>query len=460
MRWDRGAMVLTPLVAVATLAAGLRIGASPALRAAIVYGAPPAAGHRGLAWQIVTIVDDRGVREAIELAHVSVYARARGSESRWEGSTNADGVAEVWLDLPGVVVGDSVQIEVRTAGEASPLAVGLASWPEELPRGRSAPPAFVRSSRQDGDLVMDVAVYGGRLAPGFASSLWVRVTDKSTGAPFVGARIDADPEPGLAVQPDHVTTNSTGSAELAANAEIHVVALGLRASAGSGPARKSGVWFGAIPVAPGASFVAMPLTLAPREAHAFDVLVPTVLRRVYAEVDDGEGRAFATSLPVEHSRAALTVPPLEPGKYWLVTAGDPRGAESLEGAALARPFLVADPAVDRTSLGFSLTHSPQPHFSRFVVLDGVPAKRRADGSRHRRGLAIALGALGVAAALETLLVLRAVVRSKRLLALSDVIDEDSGAIEPPVNALSVGIGLLVALLGFALLAALLSWRAA
>ena len=42
-RWERGAVVLTPLVAVATMAMGLRIGARSAVRAAVVYGAPPSA---------------------------------------------------------------------------------------------------------------------------------------------------------------------------------------------------------------------------------------------------------------------------------------------------------------------------------------------------------------------------------------------------------------------------------
>jgi hypothetical protein len=77
-RWERGAIVLTPLAAVFTMAVGLRIGASPAVRAAVVYGAPPSSEHAGLAWQLLTLVDDRSVREAIAMPGLSVVARAGG----------------------------------------------------------------------------------------------------------------------------------------------------------------------------------------------------------------------------------------------------------------------------------------------------------------------------------------------------------------------------------------------
>jgi hypothetical protein len=289
----------------------------------------------------------------------------------------------------------------------------------------------------------------------------VRVTDHDTKEAVFGVAIDAEPEPGLVVQPSRATSNASGYAELRASAEIHVVALGLTASAGAGAAQRRGAWYGAIPVAPGAAFVAMPLAISPAAPYAFEVVVPTVVPLIYAEVDDEAGRAFAVSLPVERSRVAVIVPPLGPGTYWLITSGDPRGAESLEGAALARPFLVADPSsIDRASLGPRLASLSPPSFSRFVALDGLPGKRQADGSRHRRGLLIALGALGVAAVLEVSLILRAVARSKRLLArLSGVLDDDSAPIERRFSAGSVVVGLLVALLGFALLATLLTWKA-
>ena len=58
-RIEKAALVLVPLVAVTTLAIGLRIGASPAVHAAVVYGATPGSAKERLAWQLVTIVDDR-----------------------------------------------------------------------------------------------------------------------------------------------------------------------------------------------------------------------------------------------------------------------------------------------------------------------------------------------------------------------------------------------------------------
>src|SRR4051812_39307840 len=118
-------MVVTPVVAIATVALGLRVGARRTIHAALVYGAPRAHEGGALAWQLVTIVEDRGVRETEPLAGVTVRARAPGGrEATWAGETNADGVAEVQLDLPGVARGAAIELEVRAAAIAEPLAVG------------------------------------------------------------------------------------------------------------------------------------------------------------------------------------------------------------------------------------------------------------------------------------------------------------------------------------------------
>src|SRR5580692_4359084 len=224
-RWERGAIVLTPLAAVFTMAVGLRIGASPAVRAAVVYGAPPSADHAGLAWQLLTLVDDRSVREAIAMPGLSVAARSKGREARWEGSTNADGVAEVWLDMPGIVPGAPISLEVRAPDEKTPLAAGDVAWPRDMARDATSGPSFARPSKQDGELLIEVAVYGSRLTPGAPSSVWVHVRDRASGAGVAGATLDADAEPGLSLAATHVATDGEGWAELHATAEIHVVAL-------------------------------------------------------------------------------------------------------------------------------------------------------------------------------------------------------------------------------------------
>src|SRR5690606_21195943 len=107
-------VVAAPIVSVATLMIGLRVGAEDAVRAAVVMGAPPARalpdGTTALAWQLLTLVHDRGVRETIPIDGLTVVARARGREARWEGRTNEDGIAEPRLvfDAP-LEHGDDVE---------------------------------------------------------------------------------------------------------------------------------------------------------------------------------------------------------------------------------------------------------------------------------------------------------------------------------------------------------------
>ena len=85
----RIAIVLTPILALATLAVGMRVGARRATHAAIVYGAPAAEGASTRAWQVVTLVEDTGGRETEARAGLTVHARAKtGAKSvdaTWHG---------------------------------------------------------------------------------------------------------------------------------------------------------------------------------------------------------------------------------------------------------------------------------------------------------------------------------------------------------------------------------------
>jgi hypothetical protein len=307
--------------------------------------------------------------------------------------------------------------------------------------------------------LIDVAVYGGRLAPGFSSSVWVWVRDALTGLGSAAVVVDADADPGLRIGAPQATTDTLGWAELRVTAEIHSVALGLRASAPEGTGSR-GEWYGALPVAPGGAFVSVPSSIRSGLPYSFDVLLSTVVPRVYVEVDDAVGRAFAASLPVETSRngahASFDLRAVGPGTYWLVTSSDPGAAESLKGNAIARPFVVAadDHELSR-ELGPRLSMLEAPRSSRFLALDGLPARRNAYGGRQRLGLALGLGSLLAAAVLETMLVLRVVRRSRRELTALE-----GREVEPRFAAANVLAGLLVAWLGFALLAALLTWDAA
>ncbi|MDB4943006.1 MAG: hypothetical protein JWP97_2540, partial [Labilithrix sp.] len=132
-------LVLAPIAAVLTMMLGLRVGAGDAVRAATVFGAPlgrPAPdGAVHLAWQLLTFVDDRTVKETVPMAGLTAVARANGREATWSGASNVDGIAELDLVLPGLSPGDAVDLEVRAAGEPEPLARGRVTWREGTASG-------------------------------------------------------------------------------------------------------------------------------------------------------------------------------------------------------------------------------------------------------------------------------------------------------------------------------------
>jgi hypothetical protein len=468
MRYRTLLIVVAPIVAVATLMIGLRVGAEDAVRAAVVFGAPPPrpleGGKTTLAWQVLTLLHDRGVRETIPIAGLTVVARARGQEARWEGESNEDGIAEPRLVFDKLEVGDPVALEVWAEGDPAPLAKGEASW--AVPAGPTSGEreSAVRPSKRKGAVALDVAVEGERLVTGFPSPVWVRAT--APGVRPGDIEVELSPEPGLLVSPERVRPcAATGWAEIAATAQTHVVGLGLRARAGSA----EGEWFGAVPVAPGAFYVSMPRVIA--EATPLDIVLvaPNPRTVVYAEVDDTRGRAFAAALAVVTEpgdptpRAHVTLPPLARGLHWLVVSGEPRAAEHLGGAAIARPFLVGgapEGAVidvnEPCEVGPWLARRAPLGTGRWVALDGLPGRSRENRTKRRLGLFIALLSLGAAGLLEVLL-LSAAAREARLnLDLAAL--EDEGAPRAPVTARPAGgsivVALLLAVLGFALLAAL------
>ena len=485
--------VLPPIVAILTLMIGLRVGAGEAVRAAVVFGAP--LGHAGpdgktrLAWQMLTFIDDRGVKETIPMRDLSVVARAKGHEARWKGESNADGIAEIALALEGLAFGDEVDLEVREGSDPKPLAVGRAAWREVAGSGagsglgasagslggerRVEPGGAARPTMRSGAIGLDVVVEGDRLIAGFPTSLWIRATPPP-GVAAAGLAIEVEPEPGLLAERTKATTCGAGWAEVAVTAQAHVVGIGVTAHSvarADGAAAPVGTWFGALPVAPGAFFVSMPRVVKAGEPSTVVLIAPNPREVVYAELDDTRGRVVAGALKVAVEpgdptpRARFELPPLAPGLHWLVVSGEPRGAERLAGAAVAKSIFVGravvdDPSVDvqtACSIGPWLAQRPAPGFPRWVALDGLPGRSAANRARHTLGLVIGLISLLAAGILETILLIAASREARIALQLAELDEDDPSATKvtarPPGGGVVVAV--LIAVLGLALLGVLL-----
>lgn len=464
MRGHRLAIVLTPILALATLSVGMRVGARRRLHGAIVYGAPRAHGATTSAWQVLTLVDDVGGREAEAREGLVVHAhdQANGRDAVWRGASNEDGVAEIRLDLGDVGRGDPIDLEVLANGFDEPLARGRIAW-DDSAWVEAAPGPFIRPSKRVGAIALDAAILGGKLVARNEVPLLVRATSREDGHPIANVTITADPEPGVDVRQASVTTCPLGWARLDVSSKIYVAALALHAKADGG---RAGEWFSNLPVATGTIH-----GLVPEVIKGGDVdLVVAGQTGVYAEVDDVEGRAFGGwgKLPTATGeRISFHVPALAPGLKWLVTSSEPRGAEAPDEATIARPFFVAgsllpagSPSVDDPCAVMAyLALHPAGGFHRSTLLDGFVARKDTNGGRRKRGLAIGLGALGVGALLELILLLQSA-RRGRVLA-PDAIDgiDASAALMKRSSAGSVVVGVLLALLGFALIGALLLLRA-
>jgi hypothetical protein len=171
-------------------------------------------------------------------------------------------------------------------------------------------------------------------------------------------------------------------------------------------------------------------------------------------------------------QADVRAPRLAPGLYWAVVAGDPAGAAQLGPGTLALPFVVA--ATDAAALAFGLDPSectepldpretarvlssclalsgarPVP---RWEAIEGFSQVHAAERRRRDRGLSLALTAIGAGVALEVLLLLRAASAARaRLRVPPEGADESLPLHAHP--AWTVAIGVLVAVLGFLMLAA-------
>jgi hypothetical protein len=458
--------VSAPLVAIATLMLGLRVGAKDAVRAAVVNGALPGKHAQGektrLAWQLVTFLDDRGVKETIAVKDIEVVARSKNDVARWKGSTNEDGIAEVELLLEGLAPYDDVFVEVKAAGDPVPLAAGHVEW-EKQPWPTPPTPQMVPPNKKSGDVDLTVVIQGGRLVTGFATPLWVHARPEAVAA--AGLTIDVEPEPGLRADTKTVTACANGWAEVPLVAEAHVTGAKLLATSTSHPETK-GEWFGALPVAAGAFYPSIDPVLPARTEATAVLIAPNPRNVVYAEIDTINERVFAAALHVAVEpgdptpRAKMAIPPLEPGQYWLVVSGEPRGAEHLSGATITRPFFVREKknmyVACEDGPDLAQRAPPADGFPRWIALDGLPARSAGNRGKHRLGLLIAMVALTAAGLLEAILLAAASREARVQLQLAELdegVDAEKVTAKPPGGGLAIAI--LAAVLGFALLAALL-----
>jgi hypothetical protein len=465
---ERALLVAAPIGAVAAVALGLGIGGHGGVRAAVVYAALPAAAGTGLAWQVIALDEERGVRQPLAGVHLDVVATSDGRTVRWDGTTNGDGVAEMLLGLPRA---DGVHLEVR-AGSAL-LAEGDTAAPPHLEAPASGSP-WLRFARREGSLALDVAVLGERVAPGFPARLWVRASDAKTRAPTPGVDVAIESDPGLTPLVQSGRTDSRGWAEMVTIPVGLAVSLTLHARRGA----LEGDWMGGLFMSPGGSRLETRSRWGPGDAIEIEVQSPVPRPTAYLEVDDVHGRAWAAALDFEPSGGAtpstLAHPPrLKPGLYWAVASDDAAGAAGLGAGTTVRPFFVAQDDEAALALGpdpsactpgdsrdgsrvtaSCLALAVATPVARWTALEGFSMNHAHDALRRARGLAVALGALFAAVVLEVVLLLR-MAASTRARFADDLRDPDASVPAGAGRGWSVAVALLVTLLGFALLAAFL-----
>jgi len=452
-RAERLLALLTPAVAMTAVAVGLRLGARGELRAAVVYGAPAATGASWLAWQVVVFDEDQGMRQPVAALPVEVVAHAgntAGASAVWKGVTNVDGVAEALLALPRST---GMELEVRSGSAV--LALGDAR-PEAV-RPLAAPQAgWLRFARREGPIALDVAALGQRVAPGFPAELWVRATDATTHAPLRDVSVAMESDTSLSIGPAATVgrTDSRGWVRIVVTPVGLAVTVTLRARA---PDARAGAWIGGLYMSPGAPRLDVATRIAPDAPIALEVTMPAARSTAYLEIDDAAGRAWAATPPLNvgpdgSPGARVQVPGLAPGLYWAVASADPAGAAALGAGTITRPFFVASSDDAALSLGMDREACASPRdpretgdavssclalssiasVPRWVALDGFAMQRALDREARARGLAVAVGALAIASVLEGMLLVRAAAKSRTR---------------------TVAVAVLVALLGFALLAA-------
>lgn len=439
---SRVALMVVPAVSALVVGVGLRLGAAEGLRGAVVYGAPRGAGATAWYWQVRTFGESWGARETLS---VGIHAVAFAGAERVETSahTNEDGTAELELRAHG----RPERLELRAVDTNEILASGAVHW-RDVAWQNDGDQAWVKPTSRHGPLGLDVAAVGARLVPGFPGTLVVRVV----GAPATEVRLTAEGDGAVDVATPEVAFCPSGRAALTVTPLLHVSSLALHAKTKDG---RAGDWSGPVPVAHGGMQLgSLDVT------RATTITAPGIAHRAYFEIDDDTGRVRAGIVPLApdgvepRPHGSLSFAGLPEGNYWVVVSPDPAGAEKLEDAALARRVHVGERALDPCEVLDGAARSARG-FPRWVALDGMAGKHAVLSQRRGRGRTVALLGLLSGAAAELLLVLRAARAAKVAL---DSLDRGVGAtVRRRFGALEVALALTLAVLGFALLAALVAW---
>jgi hypothetical protein len=443
---ERRLIGIVAAMSVATVAIGLRAGAGETVRAAIVMGAPLPRGGGRVALQLRTQEDDGHTRTAIS-SPFSATIRARGTERKFSGKTNVDGVAELAFDAPELAAGDPIDFDVKD-DRGGVLARGAGAWPRPMPSQTVLDHQSLRAARDEGALRMRVSLLDGALAPGETGRAWVSVT--SIGEPPRDVHVDATPDLGLEiVNPFAPSGASAGTIDLVARGMSGAVALHAKDALG-----REGDWYGAIPVASGALHVDAPHDAPVGPLHVV-VTSASAGTLAYVELDDDAGRSAASALELtgDPARGEATFDLRTPGRHFLVVSSSPDGAANVTGATRALPLWVGAPVSDDV-----LAELAGRAFPRFVMLDGFTGERARLAKRKRKGRLIALGALALGSFLETLLLLRAASEGRRRMRRLQhaMIEEDAEPRVAPRTPFDLVVVLGLSLLGFALLFALVA----
>lgn len=408
--------VTGPLLVLGTMALGLRLGAEPAGVAALVVTAPPPAGKDRMAWQVRVLFEERRIREPAANLEIEVRARSRDGkhEAKWKGVSNAEGIAEAELVLPGFVAaaGESLDLEVRSTKNSTVLARGPVRVPESPAPTRIQP---LRPTRLEGPLAVSVFAPPGGIAPQFENMVWIQVRDAS-GTAVSGARLALEADAGLELKTVPAPTCAAGYTSLVVQGMGHV--FGLRATA-TAPGGATGAWYGALPVVPGGDQI----TIEPREPGerapiSVRVRAASAKPLVYVEIVDDVGREFAASAPVVATggfgEATIAVPALSRGKHFAVVSSRPDGFRL--GTAVARAFRVGQEAAGaRSSEGCEsdaeLGIREPPTFERTPMLDGFMLRREEAARTRRKGTVLAVGALVTGGILAALMLMSSLRRS-------------------------------------------------
>lgn len=438
---SRAVLAIVPLLIVIVVAIGLRVGAGEGIRAAIVYGAPRSGSGDSLAWQVATFRDWGAARETIPVRmHVAV--KAGGRTLSVDTESNADGAAE--LSIP--TTDRPTEIEVR-ADDGEILAWGGVHW-EDAPWHNDDGPGWIKATRQTGTLGIHVAPWGGRLIAGFPGTVTVSVD----GANASDIELEAIGEAGLSIERAPPKLCVRGVTTLDVLPLMQASGLTLRAKTKSGA---SGEWFGPLPVALGG----MQLGSVDVDEKT-TVTAPGEAAKAYVEIDDDRGRLHGAILQLTadasdpRPHATLDFPSMPAGYYWLVVSPDPRGAEKLGSSTIARRAHIGPGRLDFCDAAERLAWTPHG-FPRWVALDGLTGRRAILGQRRAHGRTIALSGIGSGGLLELLLILHASREAKRGLRMLEAASPSST--KRRFGALEVAIGIAVAMLGFAILAAIVAW---